>query len=134
MTVDQIVHDRRLHTAYTMAMTMKTALPCNKFGCSVQGLKPRAPASVVGVAAPRRVAPITRAAAVAAEDVPDMAKRTTMNLLLLGAISAPVAFLGGPFLLFFVPPRYVWTATRMHRGVHHGGSSQKWPTCSSWIA
>lgn len=115
-----------------MAMTMKTALPCNKFGCSVQGLKPRA--SAVGVAAPRRVAPITRAATVAAEDVPDMAKRTTMNLLLLGAISAPVAFLGGPFLLFFVPPRYVGIATYTHRGVYHGDSSQRKSCCSSWIA
>lgn len=83
-----------------MQVTMQTV----KFGCNVQGLKPRV-ASPMGAAAPRRVAPITRAAAVAAEDVPDMAKRTTMNLLLLGAISAPVAFLGGPFLLFFVPPR-----------------------------
>ncbi|WIA43922.1 hypothetical protein OEZ86_010326 [Tetradesmus obliquus] len=48
----------------------------------------------------RVVAP--RAAAAAAE-VPDMNKRNIMNLLLLGGISLPVAGLGGPYLLFFVP-------------------------------
>jgi cytochrome b6-f complex iron-sulfur subunit len=35
--------------------------------------------------------------------VPDMEKRNTMNLLLLGAASLPVAGLGVPFLAFFVP-------------------------------
>jgi cytochrome b6-f complex iron-sulfur subunit len=35
--------------------------------------------------------------------VPDMEKRNTMNLLLLGAASLPVANLGIPFIAFFVP-------------------------------
>merc|ERR1719327_1172803 len=35
--------------------------------------------------------------------VPDMEKRNTMNLLLLGAASLPVAGLGIPFISFFVP-------------------------------
>ncbi|KAF6261920.1 cytochrome b6-f complex iron-sulfur subunit, chloroplastic [Scenedesmus sp. NREL 46B-D3] len=48
----------------------------------------------------RVVAP--RAAAAAAE-VPDLNKRNIMNLLLLGGIGLPVAGLGGPYLLFFVP-------------------------------
>ncbi len=42
-----------------------------------------------------RVAPI-RAAAVAGE-VPDMGKRTTMNLILLGGISLPVGGLAVPY-------------------------------------
>jgi hypothetical protein len=46
-------------------------------------------------------------AAVAADRVPDMGKRNLMNLLLLGAISLPSAGLIGPYLYFFVPPRYI---------------------------
>jgi cytochrome b6-f complex iron-sulfur subunit len=38
--------------------------------------------------------------------VPDMGKRQLLNLLLLGAISLPTAGALGPYLLFFVPPRY----------------------------
>ena len=38
--------------------------------------------------------------------VPDMGKRQTLNLLLLGAISLPAAGALGPYLIFFVPPRY----------------------------
>jgi cytochrome b6-f complex iron-sulfur subunit len=35
---------------------------------------------------------------------PDMDKRNTMNLLLLGVASLPVASLGLPYVYFFVPP------------------------------
>merc|ERR1719353_876943 len=38
-----------------------------------------------------------------AGEVPDMDKRNTMNLLLLGAASLPVATLGLPYAFFFVP-------------------------------
>merc|ERR1711972_1011210 len=37
------------------------------------------------------------------ERVPDMDKRNTMNLLLVGALSLPVGALGLPYVLFFVP-------------------------------
>jgi len=37
-------------------------------------------------------------------EVPDMNKRNTMNLILLGGASLPVGFLGLPFVAFFVPP------------------------------
>jgi cytochrome b6-f complex iron-sulfur subunit len=83
--------------ASTVAMQSGVA-SSQRMGCSVRGLRslPAAPKMA-------RKQVVTRAASVAAEDVPDMAKRTTMNLLLLGAVSAPVALLGGPFLYFFVP-------------------------------
>ena len=45
------------------------------------------------------------ASAAAAGDVPDMGKRSTMNLLLLGAIGLPGLPLAGGFAYFFVPPR-----------------------------
>ena len=45
------------------------------------------------------------ASAAAAGDVPDMGKRNTMNLLLLGAIGLPGLPLAGGFAYFFVPPR-----------------------------
>merc|ERR1719436_2224127 len=35
--------------------------------------------------------------------VPDMDKRNTMNLLLVGALSLPIGALGLPYALFFVP-------------------------------
>mmetsp|Transcript_10546 Transcript_10546/g.18472 ORF Transcript_10546/g.18472 Transcript_10546/m.18472 type:complete len:239 (+) Transcript_10546:133-849(+) len=41
----------------------------------------------------------------AADEVPDMAKRNTMNLLLLGALSGPVLGVLGPYAGFLVPPR-----------------------------
>lgn len=47
---------------------------------------------------------VARASAVAGE-VPDLAKRGTMNWLLAGAVAAPAAGLAGPFALFFVPPK-----------------------------
>ena len=42
----------------------------------------------------------------AAEDVPDMGRRTTMNWLVVGAWSAPVATMGWGYLALFVPPKY----------------------------
>lgn len=50
----------------------------------------------------RRTVPVVRAASASAE-VPDMNKRNTMNLILLGGISLPVGALAVPYALFFVP-------------------------------
>lgn len=50
----------------------------------------------------RTLRPVIRAAAVAGE-VPDMAKRSTMNLILLGGVSLPVGALALPYAVFFVP-------------------------------
>ena len=36
--------------------------------------------------------------------VPDMQRRTIMNLVLLAGAAVPVAWLGGGFVYFFVPP------------------------------
>lgn len=36
--------------------------------------------------------------------VPDMQRRTLMNLVLLGGAGVPVAWMGGGFVYFFVPP------------------------------
>eukprot|EP00850_Spirogloea_muscicola_P000957 SM000003S11202 [mRNA] locus=s3:1572486:1573768:+ [translate_table: standard] len=36
--------------------------------------------------------------------VPDMNKRNTLNLLLLGAVGLPTVCLAGPYAYFFVPP------------------------------
>lgn len=36
--------------------------------------------------------------------VPDMQRRSIMNLVLLGGLTPPVAWLGGGFIYFFVPP------------------------------
>merc|ERR1719191_1280738 len=38
-----------------------------------------------------------------AGEVPDMEKRNTMNLLLVGAASLPIGGLGIPYIAFFVP-------------------------------
>ena len=41
----------------------------------------------------------------AADDfVPDMQRRTIMNLVLLGGAALPVGWMGGGFVYFFVPP------------------------------
>jgi cytochrome b6-f complex iron-sulfur subunit len=42
--------------------------------------------------------------AAAGEFVPDMQRRTIMNLVLLGGAAVPVAWLGGGFVYFFIPP------------------------------
>lgn len=88
---------------------MAFAAPCTanlapsqraRLGCDVRGLaKP-------SVRAQRRAAAgRVQASAIAAEDVPDMNKRVVMNLLLAGAIGAPVALMAVPYIGFFVPPR-----------------------------
>jgi len=56
-----------------------------------------------------RTAPQTRpvvsmAAAAEGDFVPDMQRRTIMNLVLLGGAGVPVLWLGGGFVYFFVPP------------------------------
>jgi cytochrome b6-f complex iron-sulfur subunit len=42
--------------------------------------------------------------AAADEFVPDMQRRTIMNLVLLGGAAVPVGWLGGGFVYFFIPP------------------------------
>lgn len=49
--------------------------------------------------------PATAMATAALDEVPTPEKRTTMNLLLVGAASLPVAGLAVPFAAFFVPPK-----------------------------
>ena len=44
------------------------------------------------------------AAPTADDFVPDMQRRTIMNLVLLGGAAVPVGWLGGGFIYFFVPP------------------------------
>lgn len=71
-------------------------------------LKARTPVSARPArqnARPARAMPVVRAASVTAENVPDMGKRSTMNLLLLGAVGLPITSLAVPFALFFVPKR-----------------------------
>lgn len=43
------------------------------------------------------------AAAAEVSPIPDMAKRTLMNYILLGSTAATIATLGGPFLFYFYP-------------------------------
>ncbi|CAK0779532.1 hypothetical protein CVIRNUC_004795 [Coccomyxa viridis] len=52
-----------------------------------------------------RNALVTRAAAITADEVPDMGKRTTMNLLLLGAGALPVGYMAFGFVSLVVPPK-----------------------------
>merc|ERR1719405_77521 len=47
---------------------------------------------------------IEMAEAVADDFVPDMQRRTIMNLVLLGGAAVPVGWLAGGFIYFFVPP------------------------------
>merc|ERR1719171_3257708 len=67
-----------------------------------------ASALVLSPAAVRPAAPAARVAApvmaAAGEFVPDMQRRTIMNLVLLGGAGVPVLWLGGGFVYFFVPP------------------------------
>merc|ERR1719191_2229029 len=51
----------------------------------------------------RRTVPMSVRAAAATGDIPDMNRRSTVNLLLLGAASLPVGALAVPYALFFVP-------------------------------
>lgn len=47
---------------------------------------------------------VMMAEAVADDFVPDMQRRTIMNLVLLGGAAVPVGWMGGGFIYFFVPP------------------------------
>ena len=49
-------------------------------------------------------APAVQMSAAADDFVPDMQRRTIMNLVLLGGAALPVGWLGGGFVYFFVPP------------------------------
>merc|ERR1719163_712177 len=51
-----------------------------------------------------RTAPAVQMAASADGFVPDLQRRTIMNLVLLGGAAVPVGWLGGGFVYFFVPP------------------------------
>merc|ERR1719238_558923 len=48
--------------------------------------------------------PAAAMSAAADDFVPDMQRRTIMNLVLLGGAGVPVLWLGGGFVYFFVPP------------------------------
>lgn len=48
-----------------------------------------------------------QATSIADDRVPDMAKRETLNLLLLGALSLPTAAMLIPYATFFAPPGLV---------------------------
>merc|ERR1711874_463024 len=69
-----------------------------KFGCTVKGLAGARPLRMT------RKAPQTVAMAGAPAMVPDMDKRNTMNLLLVGALGLPGLSLAGGYAFFFVPP------------------------------
>ena len=49
-------------------------------------------------------APSVQMSGAADDFVPDMQRRTIMNLVLLGGAALPVGWLGGGFVYFFVPP------------------------------
>lgn len=53
---------------------------------------------------PKIEAPVVTMAAAEGDFVPDMQRRTIMNLVLLGGAALPVGWLGGGFVYFFVPP------------------------------
>ena len=57
----------------------------------------------IRAASPAKASPITMAAA-EGELVPDMQRRTIMNLVLLGGAGVPVLWLAGGFVYFFIPP------------------------------
>jgi len=52
----------------------------------------------------QRTGPAVMAGLADGEFVPDMQRRTIMNLVLLGGAAVPVAWMGGGFVYFFVPP------------------------------
>lgn len=86
-------------TAFTPSAS-KLGSSCNGLAASV---KPFVAQSSV-VRQGRKAAKVVSMAAVANDRVPDMGKRVTMNLLLLGAVALPTAGLLGPYAYFFVPP------------------------------
>jgi cytochrome b6-f complex iron-sulfur subunit len=62
--------------------------------------------SPVATIRPQAASVAAPAISMAAADgfVPDMQRRTIMNLVLLGGAGVPVLWLGGGFVYFFVPP------------------------------
>jgi hypothetical protein len=86
----------RVIVAHTMAFSLSTT---QKLGCT----RVRAQRAPVKRNAVKR-AVVPRAASASA-DVPDMTKRSVMNLLLVGAIGLPATSLIGGYAYFFVPPR-----------------------------
>jgi len=82
--------------AHTMSFSLSTT---QKLGCT----RVRAQRAPVKRNAVKR-AVVPRAASASA-DVPDMTKRSVMNLLLVGAIGLPATSLIGGYAYFFVPPR-----------------------------
>ena len=76
---------------------MQTVASRSSFAPSTKALQPKK------VAAKFATRQVVKAAAAGA-DVPDMGKRNTMNLLLLGAVGAPASALAGGFVYFLVPP------------------------------
>jgi cytochrome b6-f complex iron-sulfur subunit len=60
--------------------------------------------SDAGAPKPARSGRISMSAATPEEFVPDMQRRTIMNLVLLAGAAVPVGWLGGGFVYFFVPP------------------------------
>jgi cytochrome b6-f complex iron-sulfur subunit len=73
----------------------------------VNSMYPRGRASLsdASYTSPTRARPVMSAASGGDSDafVPDMQRRTIMNLVLLGGAAVPVGWLGGGFVYFFVP-------------------------------
>ncbi|CAL8469950.1 g9492 [Coccomyxa elongata] len=89
---------------------MQSALVASPLGqrAGVFGTQVRKPAHLSKGAL--RAPVVIRAASIAAEDVPDAAKRTTMNLLLLGAASLPIGYMAFGFISLLVPPKVAGSA------------------------
>ena len=81
-----------------MAFSLSTT---QKLGCT----RVRAQRAPVKRNAARSARTVVPRAASASADVPDMTKRSVMNLLLVGAIGLPATSLIGGYAYFFVPPR-----------------------------
>ena len=64
--------------------------------------KPNVPDSLLRAA--QAPLPAVRMSAAEGEIVPDMQRRTIMNLVLLGGAGVPVLWLAGGFIYFLVPP------------------------------
>ncbi|ABO94328.1 Rieske iron-sulfur protein of cytochrome b6f [Ostreococcus lucimarinus CCE9901] len=80
-----------------MAFSLSTT---QKLGCT----RVRAQRAPVKRNAARSARTVVPRAASASADVPDMTKRSVMNLLLVGAIGLPATSLIGGYAYFFVPP------------------------------
>lgn len=67
------------------------------------GARPQSAGAAVCVRARAARTGTVRMAAVPSEDVPDMAKRNLLNVLVFGSTSVAALAVGGPFVAFFVP-------------------------------